>query len=349
MVILKPSPIDEIIIKTELNTKHEMRVEVIEQLLDSNRGIVVKGLKGELAGFCLFSLHMADKITETIARIYALEFNSEEAKNLLLSFVKNRVDNVLVSCIAQTSLGFSETCEWEDLENLELCDSEEHEEDISSLLNSNGANIMTVANEFCANIGDNFDFQASEEAQLLRDSLYSNIVEVVPGVYRMSVIGSDYTNRICEYMDGVSFEVNTEEQIAYQLPECVLEYNNQELYVEAVSLFNNFFKKVATMLYHRKDYSIQTAQLARYSKELGISEGNWHYDKDSDLTVVTYLNDGYTGGGISIKPFGNSKVVEINDLKRGDVLIFNGHMTPHKGNPVTSGNRDLLVYWCKGV
>jgi len=64
-----------------------------------------------------------------------------------------------------------------------------------------------------------------------------------------------------------------------------------------------------------------------------------HYDRT--VSLVAYLNDGYTGGEIEFPDFGVSVAP-----KAGDVLVFPGSFAyRHLVKPVTSGTRYCVVNW----
>lgn len=64
-----------------------------------------------------------------------------------------------------------------------------------------------------------------------------------------------------------------------------------------------------------------------------------HKDANSTLTLVANLNEGYTGGMFRL----NGK--DVYDLRRGDVIMFNGARVPHGVSKVESGTRYSLNLW----
>jgi predicted 2-oxoglutarate/Fe(II)-dependent dioxygenase YbiX len=81
-------------------------------------------------------------------------------------------------------------------------------------------------------------------------------------------------------------------------------------------------------------------QIANYNLK-DKQQGSWHHDETADISVVVPLNTGkYEGGGTE---FHNHGV--LNPLPTGHALIFPSFTHLHKGLPVGSGDRYLLVFW----
>ena len=69
-------------------------------------------------------------------------------------------------------------------------------------------------------------------------------------------------------------------------------------------------------------------------------QGSWHHDHSADITMVVPLNTGeYDGGGTEFWKK-DSKPLPI-----GTALFFPSFHNLHRGLPVTSGDRYLLVFW----
>lgn len=142
-----------------------------------------------------------------------------------------------------------------------------------------------------------------------------------------------------------SFEPNLAEESPYQIPELVLvgpakEVADTILQERLVPIFQVFFGVTPD--------EIVSAQLAWYTPD-GVRGTDWHLDSDSDMTCVISLDPSmYTGGGTSIRPYGPcDESVDVPPVPAGSGLFFNGKYNFHKGLPVTSGDRILLVYWLK--
>lgn len=142
-------------------------------------------------------------------------------------------------------------------------------------------------------------------------------------------------------LSKVSFEPNDEEETPYQIPEVVLggpaqDVAKQLLHERLLPIFGVFFGVLPK--------KIMSAQLAWYTPD-GVTGTDWHVDADSDMTCVVSLDPSmYTGGGTALRPHGPCDVdVQVPALPAGHGLFFNGKFTFHKGLPVTSGDRILLV------
>ena len=81
-------------------------------------------------------------------------------------------------------------------------------------------------------------------------------------------------------------------------------------------------------------------QIANYNIR-DKQQGAWHHDASADISVVVPLNTGeYEGGGTEFQGRG---VVE--PLPTGSALMFPSFTHMHRGLPVQSGDRYLLVFW----
>ena len=83
-----------------------------------------------------------------------------------------------------------------------------------------------------------------------------------------------------------------------------------------------------------------TIQIANYNL-VDKKQGAWHHDDSAEISVVVPLNTGsYKGGGTAFHNYG-----EIGPLPTGHALMFPSFINLHKGLPVESGDRYLLVFW----
>ena len=72
-------------------------------------------------------------------------------------------------------------------------------------------------------------------------------------------------------------------------------------------------------------------------------QGAWHHDASADISMVVPLNTGeYEGGGTEFFNRGT-----IYPLPTGNAMIFPSFTHMHRGLPVESGDRYLLVFWLK--
>jgi predicted 2-oxoglutarate/Fe(II)-dependent dioxygenase YbiX len=81
-------------------------------------------------------------------------------------------------------------------------------------------------------------------------------------------------------------------------------------------------------------------QIANYNIK-DKKQGAWHHDSSADISVVVPLNTGdYEGGGTEFHGRGI-----VDPLPTGSALMFPSFTHMHRGLPVKSGDRYLLVFW----
>ena len=111
-------------------------------------------------------------------------------------------------------------------------------------------------------------------------------------------------------------------------------------------------------------YDLDCIEKIQYTKYKGYSDNqiNDHYDWHRDylwskekrvcrklgMTLMLSKSDNYEGGSFEFQRFENGKshIAKI-DLEIGDVIIFPS-IIQHRVNPVTSGERRVLVSWSWG-
>lgn len=164
------------------------------------------------------------------------------------------------------------------------------------------------------------------------------------GVYSFPVLTSAYCKALSRKASRFTFEVNECENECAQMKEAIVEDNDQDLYVTMCLLFAIVSSTVAKSLMTVEAASITTVQFAKYSAD-DIANGNWHYDEDSDVSLVIALNDDYEGGGTAVKTPGIGKEIVVPPLPIGHAMLFNGRANLHKGLKVLKGTREVLVFW----
>ena len=138
----------------------------------------------------------------------------------------------------------------------------------------------------------------------------------------------------------IPFEPNDQEDELRQIPEIVLREHVPELYRSMWFVVQNVLNPIFWALYQRNCSDIASIQIANYNIK-DKQQGAWHHDQSSDISVVVPLNTGsYEGGGTE---FHNHGV--LNPLPTGHALIFPSFTNLHRGLPVQSGDRYLLVFW----
>ena len=111
-------------------------------------------------------------------------------------------------------------------------------------------------------------------------------------------------------------------------------------------------------------YDLDCIEKIQYTKYKGYSDNqiNDHYDWHRDylwskekrvcrklgMTLMLSKSDNYEGGSFEFQRFENGKshIVKV-DLEIGDILVFPS-MIQHRVNPVTRGERRVLVSWAWG-
>jgi len=170
------------------------------------------------------------------------------------------------------------------------------------------------------------------------------ITEHHEGIYSFQLLSKEYCEIILSKTNKYNYSVNCDENTYAQIPEVVLEEHDDELYSKMYCVFLDSVKPLSKLMYGVEPKTVNSIQLARYSSG-STDKGNWHFDEDSDITLVISLNNEHSGGGTVIKPYGLGKEFIVPQLQAGEALLFRGKHYMHKGLPVTSGTRDLMVFW----
>lgn len=137
------------------------------------------------------------------------------------------------------------------------------------------------------------------------------------------------------------FKPNCEEAEAFQMDECVLERWSPSMYQALKYLHDMALLPLWNVAFglHPEDHN--SVQLAKYgSGERNMT--NWHYDRSSDCTTTVLLSspDEYVGGGMQVFPG-----IDLGSAAMGEATLFQGRTLLHRSNPVTSGERLMLVHW----
>lgn len=168
-------------------------------------------------------------------------------------------------------------------------------------------------------------------------------------LFRAALLSPAYCDALVKFSRGLHYKVNACEEEEFQIPEVVLGQEEPELYE---ALFQGVVRRHLVAMFFaalgRYPRSVASIQLARYSPA-NTAGGNWHYDDDSDLTAVIALNNprDFNGGGTSFYNPIKDEVSYLPPLRKGHVLLFRGRWQLHRGEPVTRGERNLLVIWTK--
>ena len=162
-------------------------------------------------------------------------------------------------------------------------------------------------------------------------------------IYTFPVLTKKYCDYLVGKMKDVNYKENSIESEMYQIPEFVLDCESAEFGMFSDIIFN-YVNHISMIVYHQQTEYINSIQFAKYSENT-TSNGNLHSDSDSDITIVINLSDKFDGGGTRILLPGFNNEVIVPPVPVGHCLLFRGKMELHEGMKITSGTRDLLVFW----
>lgn len=160
-------------------------------------------------------------------------------------------------------------------------------------------------------------------------------------VLRFPFLHPDMCNALLEEVQHWKFSPNPDEDKAYQMQEAVLSEVCPVLFRALKELHECALNPVWASVYGVEPEQYSSIQLAKYHPgENGMT--NWHFDQDSQLTTTVVLSpdDAYEGGGMQVFPG-----LDLGRASQGWASMFFGATTLHRSNPVTQGERALLVYW----
>jgi hypothetical protein len=168
--------------------------------------------------------------------------------------------------------------------------------------------------------------------------------------YALPFLSHDYCDKLIvearAFESAIGYTPNEDEEVEFQIPEFVLQHHCSQLATGLNVLFQRAMVPISTIVHGQPELNLVSAQLARYEPR-GVRHGNWHFDDDSDCSVVVSLApDLFNGGGTDLRT-GPLKTVRVPKLPKGHALMFHGKTTLHRGCRVDAGVRDLLVFWSK--
>jgi hypothetical protein len=166
-------------------------------------------------------------------------------------------------------------------------------------------------------------------------------------IYTFPLFNEKFVSLVREEIEIIAknkqFKANLNEPEEARIDEFVLNEMCPEWYMALLYNVIHDFNVLFYYLFGRRIGS-GIIQLANYNYTK-INKTTWHHDRDSDITVVVPLNTGeYEGGGTDF--FYRESVPP---LPNGTGLIFPAFGHVHRGAPVFSGDRFLLVFWLKAV
>lgn len=167
--------------------------------------------------------------------------------------------------------------------------------------------------------------------------------ELLKEVYSVPLFSEKFCEILLNKVKKSGFEPNPEEDELRQIPEVVLQEKHPQMANSILYAALSGLNPVFLSLWGRPCHS-GGVQVCNYNLR-DKSQGAWHHDESADITVVVPLNTGeYKGGGTEFYKRG---IVE--PLPTGHALIFPSFTHLHRGLPVESGDRYLLVFWLNGA
>ena len=168
--------------------------------------------------------------------------------------------------------------------------------------------------------------------------------KVFPNIYKVPLLRRQYCKMLCAEIElmrnEIGFEANEGEDELRQIPEIVLKEHCAELYRTMWFIAQNVLGPIIFALWQQEVVEIASVQIANYNLK-DKRQGAWHHDESADISVVVPLNtNAYKGGGTEFHNHGILK-----PLPSGHALIFPSLTELHRGLPVESGDRYLLVFW----
>lgn len=177
-------------------------------------------------------------------------------------------------------------------------------------------------------------------------SLHDMPIQVLGGgAIAAPILSPEFCEALLKSVEHVPFLPNMAEEPSYRINEWVLGPSD-DYFLGVLSAATEAIWPLFHILYGTAPNSISSVQVARYGEPGPVGTG-WHHDESSEATCTISLAPHlHTGGGTALRPTGAFRpAVTVPPLPQGWGLLFNGRTTLHRGLDVTSGVRNLLVYW----
>ena len=180
--------------------------------------------------------------------------------------------------------------------------------------------------------------------KMAKTPVHAMAKKIYPEVYKVPLFRRQFCKLLVKEIDSmqkeIGFEGNTDEDELRQIPEIVLREQCPELYRNMWFVAQTVLNPIFMAIWQRSCGDPASIQIANYNLK-DKKQGAWHHDESADISVVVPLNTGdYEGGGTEFHNHG-----AIKPLPTGHALIFPSFTHLHKGLPVGSGDRYLLVFW----
>ena len=173
-----------------------------------------------------------------------------------------------------------------------------------------------------------------------------NVIQYGPGVFAVKYLSEDYCAQLLKVLNTVEFTPNDEEPEDAQIPEVVIKHHHYGLHECLRGLHNSYIVPLTTILFGQTANQCTSIQAAKYTPST-TAKGCWHTDQDSEMTLVVALSNDHEGGGTEVYQGPFNEPITVPQLPVGWGMLFNGRHNPHRGLPVTEGERNLLVHWFK--
>ena len=182
------------------------------------------------------------------------------------------------------------------------------------------------------------------QEDLGKTPIHDIVKKIYPEIYRVPLFRRQFCKLLVKEIEQmkkeIKFEGNAGEDKLRQIPEIVLREQVPELYRNMWFVVQTVLNPMFNALWQRDCKDPTSIQIANYNLR-DKKQGAWHHDESADISVVVPLNTGsYEGGGTAFHNYG-----EVAPLPTGHALMFPSFNNLHKGLPVGSGNRYLLVFW----
>jgi hypothetical protein len=180
--------------------------------------------------------------------------------------------------------------------------------------------------------------------KLPKTKLHKHIKKIHPEIYRVPLFRRQFCKMLLDEIesmkDHIGFTPNPDEDELRQIPEIVLKEHVPEIYRNMWFIVHTVLNPIFLAIWQRQVSHAASIQIANYNLK-DKQQGNWHHDESADISVVVPLNTGdYKGGGTEFHNYGT-----VDPLPSGHALIFPSFTHMHRGLPVESGDRYLLVFW----
>ena len=350
MSTIRVGKVEDIDIITEkLITPYCIKDEIALGLIHMNGCLLLEDDESKVIGCILAAVAVNDKGTGSIAKVIGIWGETKESALSIALHMSSLVVEVHLSseCVEYLDVSTKSTGAWHKLDMIFGSLKGKVYLD-KSMYSRSFLDIKKVFTEVSDNVDSRItttgEWVTDEDREILSQVIDNTFTEHAPGVYSFPFLSKSLCKQLIQKSKTYEYVVNDCEDSAYQMPEVVLANKDVELYEKMVSLFMSNIPEITNVMYAKKTAEIRSVQLAKYSPS-NISSGNWHYNEDSDLTLVVTLSDSHKGGGTMIHPYGIGKAITIPQMPAGHALLFRGKHYLHKGLQVTEGERNILVFW----